>query len=347
MHQNDSPQCNIAFRLDASTKIGVGHAMRCLAIAEQWQQKNYLVHFIMRECNRMVQNRLTRQAIKYHVVPAQADLENTVEIILKTNSIACFLDGYHFSTDYQAGLRKKSPMLIYIDDNQMPEPETDIVVNYSPLAEQSFYKVAKDTRLLLGMGYLPLRSEFTTSVEKHDAKPNIIVTMGGTDPAKLSLPIVSALLDSIPNHWQVEVLITDSHPQQLALQKLQQENRQLTVHINATDIAKLFMDASMAISAAGSTLWELAACQTPTVAISVAENQQVIHTTVYKQWFIPIQGGNEKTTIEQTTNATIRLIRDQKLRQQIILALGDLNLGQGAKRLVDEIENHLNLGTAC
>ena len=40
---------NIAFRVDSSSKTGVGHLMRCLTLADELKSKNYQITFICRD----------------------------------------------------------------------------------------------------------------------------------------------------------------------------------------------------------------------------------------------------------------------------------------------------------
>jgi spore coat polysaccharide biosynthesis predicted glycosyltransferase SpsG len=54
---------NIVFRVDSSTQIGVGHLMRCLTLADEFQKKNHKITFICRELQGNLVN-----LIKYKVI---------------------------------------------------------------------------------------------------------------------------------------------------------------------------------------------------------------------------------------------------------------------------------------
>ena len=85
------------------------------------------------------------------------------------------------------------------------------------------------------------------------------------------LRIVEDIMD-IPNlhiHLLVGKLCTDRDK----LLELAKENQRIAVHENVTDMAGLLTRMDMAVSAAGTTLYELCACSVPTISYSFADNQ--------------------------------------------------------------------------
>jgi UDP-2,4-diacetamido-2,4,6-trideoxy-beta-L-altropyranose hydrolase len=205
-------------------------------------------------------------------------------------------DGYHFNLDYQRGIRAAGLKLLLIDDyNHLPEYEADILVNQNIGAEEIEYRCNPDCRKLLGTNYVMLRREFRT-LEKRtrnfptigknqqaltqsvpDIGTNLLVTLGGADPDNVTLKVIKALqhLD-IPN-LHVKIIVG---PANLHLETLQQAVSLSTINcelINAArDMPGLMDWADFAITAAGSTCWELAVTGVPFMTVVLADNQEQV-----------------------------------------------------------------------
>ena len=154
------------------------------------------------------------------------------------------------------------------------------------LSYEESYSKAK--RKLLGLAYTPLREQFALDKEpdpkleaynnkapgisgKESPVKNILIASGGSDPEHALLRIAEDIMD-IPNlhiHLLVGKLCTDRDK----LLELAKENQRIAVHENVTDMAGLLTRMDMAVSAAGTTLYELCACSVPTISYSFADNQ--------------------------------------------------------------------------
>ena len=244
----------LVVRTDASATIGVGHAMRCLAIAEAWRELGGEVVFAMREVAPAVRARIERAGCRIEW-PAPAAGHVVV-------------DGYHIDAAEQAAFAATGARVLVIDDRG--ESATDaasIVVNPNPYASPALYAALGTTTLLLGAPYALLRREFRAGAPV-PVRQRILVSFGGADVANLTPRAIEALAP-----LAVEVLVI-AGPANPRAAELVAPRATLRIVPHVDDIASEMRASSLAIVAAGGTCWELAACGVPMIAVAVADNQR-------------------------------------------------------------------------
>jgi len=146
------------------------------------------------------------------------------------------------------------------------------VINQNPHATPEMYAhLSGDPKLLLGLQYAMLRREVREAAKLSVAPvaKKVFVAMGGSDFLKLTEPIVHALKD-LDIELCVAVGPTNSQRQQIE-DVVQSVNRARM--IPQVDYITELASSSLAILAAGSSLWEAAALGVPTIGLIVADNQ--------------------------------------------------------------------------
>lgn len=174
------------------------------------------------------------------------------------------------------GERTGGPLLACIDDERSFDPEVDLVINYDPDPEnlEQFYHAARWR--LLGPQYAPLREQFMD--RKPKVRPTvrkILISTGGTDPFGMA-----ERLREILRGQRTDSLIKGGNAED---SRSVQEKKGLFPRCELAflapgyprveKVADLFATCDLAVSAAGTTLYELCACGVPTLAFSMADNQ--------------------------------------------------------------------------
>jgi UDP-2,4-diacetamido-2,4,6-trideoxy-beta-L-altropyranose hydrolase len=316
---------NLFIRADASFKIGAGHIMRCIALAQAWQDSGGEVTFIS-DCE--------NEALRQHIIdegfgfisienphPHPSDLRKTLEKL----SANCWLviDGYHFTPDYQRALRNAAIRLLVIDDmNHLPHYHADILLNQNIHAPDLKYRCDEDTTLLLGARYVLLRREF---LKYHDFKrqtpdraKNILVTLGGADPDNVTLKVIEAL--SLLNEPDIAVRIVIG-PVNLHLEMLRKAlalaHFQAELLINPPNMPELMAWADMAVSAGGSTCWELAFMGVPSIVLVLAENQEAVAEYLMNKKAVLNLGIFAECSKEHISDACKKLISSSTTRASL------------------------------
>jgi UDP-2,4-diacetamido-2,4,6-trideoxy-beta-L-altropyranose hydrolase len=149
-----------------------------------------------------------------------------------------------------------------------------IVLNGAIGAENLNYPANDKVKYLLGASFQPIRAEFWNSPQHLIVSEiqNIFITVGGNDIHDILPLIVGLACKNFPNAI-VRIICGKNHNTKRWVE--QQQNKNITAHFNisAAEMQYLMKSSDIAISAAGQTLYELAATGLPTIAFSVANNQ--------------------------------------------------------------------------
>lgn len=332
----------ICFRVDASVSMGSGHVMRCLAIAQEWMSRKVSCVFLVHECSANLSERLKKEGCELVFLKNDSESE-LADIYKQYPAEVIFVDGYHFSSEYRKKLHGIFRFTVLMDDSLIEQPYwSDFVINPQPMIDNSRYESLDSDKLLLGLNYLPLRKEFS---DRHSTLPlqkrnHILVTFGGTDPERLSLPVTQKLLERITENVVLDVVIGDDHKDKEELLKLERQfGSKINVHMNVKDMATLMHQAGMAVSAAGSTVWELVAVGVPVIPVIVSENQKVIKHYPYWQKPIDLSNGRPKALLDSIVRDTIDLWKDVESRKKYSHDMKTVNLSYGSGRICDRIQD--------
>ncbi len=273
----------LIFRADANTQMGTGHVMRCIALGQAWKDAGGSVLFVTHCDNGGIIQRVSEEGFDW--VELSCSYPETDEDIATTLAVAnqhgaewIVADGYHFDLEYQQSVRRAGFKLLYVDDyNHLPEYEADILLNQNMGVDEMNYSCNSGCTKLLGANYVMLRREFRLAERKERAGPvrNILITMGGSDPDNASRKVIEALLHSNISDLHVKVVVGPTNPHVESLAQAASEavlNVELVCSVR--DMPSLIQWADFAVSAAGSTCWELAAMKVPFITVILAENQK-------------------------------------------------------------------------
>jgi spore coat polysaccharide biosynthesis predicted glycosyltransferase SpsG len=161
----------LLIRADASVSIGTGHIMRMIALGQAWQAQGGEVHFFCAEITPALEQRLASEGFHlsriHSPLGSQEDLSETIHLISETLQVdrqnaRVVLDGYHFGSGYQLGIKAAGFKLLVVDDYGHADfYHADWVLNQNISAREELYaKRSPDTKLLLGPKFVMLRKEF-------------------------------------------------------------------------------------------------------------------------------------------------------------------------------------------
>jgi spore coat polysaccharide biosynthesis predicted glycosyltransferase SpsG len=156
----------------------------------------------------------------------------------------------------------------------------------------------------------------------------ILVTLGGSDPARFTVDVTRKLLSELPGS-KLDVVLGPLYGDRSELAAVVEgSGRGDDVHFHHApdDLAPLMVEADLAVSAGGQTTYELAAAGVPAVALCLAANQRNNLTALS---LVPTLLA---AAVDEVIPAVKRLVADPALRQTMSDAAQALVDGQGAAR---------------
>jgi len=339
----------LVIRADAGPRIGTGHVMRCLALAQTWQARGGSATFLSRCESDALRRRIEAARISFIPLhqphPSPADLATTLSLLDHDGSRAqserwLALDGYHFDLAYQQAVQAAGRRLLVIDDTaHLPRYVADVLVNQNIHAERLDYRCGPGTTMLLGTRYAMLRPEFLAwrdwKREIPQAGRRVLVTMGGSDPENATLKVIRALERVDVEGLEAVVVVGAGNPHAEELKRVSPAFIRLIS--NSQNMPELMAWADMAVSGAGSTCWELAFMGLPNLLMVLAENQARIARGL-SECLISIHLGCSSAVDEQSlARAVSDLVRDQARRADMSRRARELVDGLGCQRVVEEL----------
>jgi len=339
----------VMIRADASPGIGTGHVMRCLALAQAWQDDGGSVVLATAQLPQALKNRLQAERIEINIVQSLAgsveDAAETATVALERGAEWVVVDGYHFNAEYQKAVKNAGLKLLYVDDNGIQSHyHADLILNQNIHAAAALYeKRDAGTRLLLGTTYALLRREFRIFPKQSRPTPEmarwLLVTMGGSDPSNVTGKVLTALdLIDIPG-LTVQVVVGGSNPHYEELQSLAAHSRvPIELLRNVADMPALMAQADMAVSAAGSSCWELAFMGVPTVLMVVAPNQLISAQKLNEAGLMHTIGRGMEWDDSELESAVGELLANPDRRLKMHRELKELVDGQGVFRVISDMK---------
>lgn len=331
-------------RADASESIGTGHVMRCLALAQAWMHAGGTATFAMSQCPPRLCERLRQEGANVVSIAAErASIADALETARRARSALArwiVLDGYDFHADYQVAVRDSDLFLLVVDDESRDERfAADLLLNQNAYATPELYahKIGR-ARLALGGRYAMLRHEFRPwhlwRREIAERARRVLVTTGGSDPHNAALKILNGL--SLLQHGGLETTIVIGSPAAHRAQvEIEATRRGARVIVDPKNMPELMAWADVAISAAGSTCWEMAFMGLPALTLVVAENQEPIARCLSERGAALSLGRDDESTAARVAQALSRLIDNRVERTTLSRAGRRLIDGRGAARVVE------------
>lgn len=320
--------------------------MRCLALADAWHRRGGEAHLLSRAIPPALIERVANSGARLTMLDPEAspsqEVEQVVAVGRRESPGWIVLDGYHFSTDYQTALRASGRPVAAIDDGgHLPAYDADLILNQNLQASEIVYRSRADARFLLGPRFCLLRPELREWRQRRRRTPavaqRLLVTLGAGDAAE-SLRVVLAALEQLGEPIHARVLIGGAEAARPWLTAAAARvPGQVELLPLTPGVAPLMAWAHMAISAAGTTAWELACLGVPMLLLPVAENQIETAERLARRGAALSLGPADRQRPNDLAREIDALARDPGRRATLTRRARRVVDGRGADRVCDAL----------
>lgn len=347
----------LLIRADASARIGMGHVMRCIGIADEWMKLGGKIVFVSRELPEELGGVLEAKGFQIvrheHPVGSGDDAARTVAVGQTMQSKWIVIDGDGFGRDYFLEIRGAGNRVLVMDDNvAKPWYEADVVVNQSIWARAETYAgiVPRETAVLAGATYALLRPELrrtTPAVEPAGLASHVLLCMGGSDPVNRTsevLRLLGALEDERVAKLEIRVIVGSANPfGEEVRAEAKQSGLNASIESGNFDLTAALGWADTVICAAGVFSLEVLHHRIPMAVTTVADNQNQNYPAICGRGAgLPLGAGAEFGQ-ELTQTNLARLLFDPATRAKLFAASEGVVDGLGAGRVAGFMaENSLN-----
>ena len=336
----------VALRCDAGRDTGLGHLLRCIALAEALQGGGCDVVLLGSVGDVPLAERLLAQRqIPVHPAP-EGPLPPLLDAL---GAVALVVDSYDVPPTVNAEVRASGRLVVAIVDAAAPDLDADLLVNPNYGAEAAMASPHQGA-VLAGVPYALLRSSVTH--RRPPAPPGVpvvarrvLVVLGGTDVLMVAATATEQLLATgLP----LEIDVVCSTPEILArVDGLPRgEGQRVSALLPVEDLAGLAAGADLVLSAAGTTVWELACLGRPMALVTVADNQLPGYEAVVSAGLA--MGLGPAAGLGATPEATallLELMKDAPRRRRLAGAGHALVDGLGRDRVAAAVRTMLREGS--
>lgn len=342
-----------AFRVDSSTRIGTGHLIRCLTLAETLRSRGANATFLCRPLDGAATSRVEASGFDVRYLgnnqtgeysSEREDAIETLKLIAEYSLTRVVVDHYDLSLEWETIVSRQVENLTVIEDLTNRQHRCDLLINQNLLSTQAQDYSASLTgvvQTLVGPRYALLQPDYaeirTLRYNKISDVKRIVVFMGGSDPENSTDFVLRSLTSMNLNTIEVDVVIGPINPHRSTILQKFQSHRSIKFHVDLPNIATLLASTDMAIGAGGIANWERMCLGVPSVVIDIAENQREICVELAYAGLIEYAGSAHSISATSFENSVAKLILDRVLRSQYSLRSQTTVDGLGARRVAETL----------
>ena len=287
------------FRVDATSRIGTGHFMRCLTLADALRQRGAQIRFVSRGLPAYLGDMLESRGIEFAPLGNTAgkaagdlahsswlgtsqdrDVQDSAATLEDRKWDWLVVDHYALDARWENAMRGSAGKIMVIDDlaDRVHDCEVLLDQNYCHDMQTRYQgKVPEQCRLLLGPRYALLREEFRKL--RAQVKPRsgevrrILMFFGGVDAGNYTGLTINALSGLDLKGAEVDVVIAAQHSHRTEIEQAC-TTQGYACHVQTPRMAELMATADISIGAGGSATWERCCLGLPALSLYSRESTQ-------------------------------------------------------------------------
>lgn len=324
----------VVLRCDARSETGLGHMVRCLAVADAAQAAGWSVVLAGSIEPSSLVDRLLSQA-GLEAVPLAGGSHDLVKFAALHGADVCHVDHYDMAPSLRKQLTDLGVLLSNVEDGEYGRRPADFAIDATLGAESQDRPADGSAVQLRGLEFALFRQSVLRARRAREVRggpssaqgTGVLVVMGGSDPTGALGPVTDHLLSSAKAGMGTCLTVID--PSAVARTEANVDGFVVRRVPPVVDLPGLAATADLVVTAAGTTVWELVALGVPLAVVRVVENQAVGYDSVVESGFAIGLGSPEALVGKAELAAALTR------RTTSSTTLESPRLGRGAERLVD------------
>lgn len=349
----------VAFRADASVKIGTGHVYRCAALGERLRADGAKVVFLCRVLNGNMLSWLEENGFQTISLPeplagqiqgsSYADWLEVPQAQEAADSIAAirnwgrpdWLVADHYALDrwWDRAMRPEVGRIMIADDLADRKRDADLLVNQNLGFSSETYvgKVPLTCRVLTGPRYAMLRPQFAdarqTPRKSRSGLKNILISFGGIDAGNSTFLAIEGVIAAGLSDLTCDVLLGAANPHADVIRRKCSGLRNVRILQGVDDVASLMKRADLFCGSGGVITWERATLGLPGLTIAIAQNQVAGCVAMAEAGADIHLGSIDDVEPEHVATKLVALSRQPEKLLVMSLKAAAICDGQGASRI--------------
>lgn len=283
----------VAIRVDCTPRLGTGHLVRCLTLADHLSRRGATVTFVGRPYPEAVASRVRAAGHSVVELPSieggapegpwpdvlqRADAAAMVATLGKRADVVVS-DHYSLGRAWEQEAREPGSLLVAIDDLADRPHDVDVLVDVNWVGPETARRyddlLCSPTLCLLGPRYALLQDAYRDV--RRDARPQrsrtIVASFGGSDPTGETRKLLEAVEGLEPAAVTFDLVLGGAFRDRADVRAIAASLSDVRIHEDLPTLAHLFAASDVAFGAGGVTTWERICVQVPSVVTTVAANQ--------------------------------------------------------------------------
>lgn len=262
----------VLIRADAAPSQGTGHVMRCLTLAEGLIASGHEVTLWTNDSGIVWLEEMISSAGVSVRRCASDSLD--LDAVRSAQPDWLVVDSYEISARQISAAREATRVFAVVDGTTR-NIEADLYLDQNLGAELATWPAETHGRLLAGSPYALIRSAILTQRRaepwRRHGVPRVIVFLGGSDPTGTVVTVSRVLATFMPG-LHLDVIVNDRWRPDA--ERELGAFPDVTFSAPTVQLPSLLGQANVAISAAGTSAWELCVLGIPSVLLGVVDNQR-------------------------------------------------------------------------
>lgn len=354
----------VVFRADASHRIGTGHVMRCLTLADALRARGAHVGFVCRDLDGHLMALLRTRGMDVRALPAPAraaskagpeyagwlgvpertDAVETIAALPNRQPDWLVVDHYGLGSAWELQVRANVGRLLVVDDLADRPHDCDVLLdpNHWVVPDRRHVgQVPEHSQILTGAQYALLGPEYANARPVASVRDGVVrrvlVYFGGSDPHDITGMTLAVLSQSEFGHLDVDIVVGPNNAHRGAILTQAARRPRTCVHEPRAHLADLMAAADLAFGAAGVATWERMCLGLPSLVVCIADNQRPTCEALSAEGLIQYVGDWTSVGPEDLAHALRRVLAEPERLTRLSTLGARLVDGLGASRVAAKL----------